>query len=99
MPDRPMSPRVRPIQFLAIACPMMTNPSVHITNEVARSLSAGMPSGSAIAPATAAGRNEIQIKGRAEMPRQQCGGVGADAKERRLRQRQQAGIADKQIEA
>ena len=52
MPDSPMSPRVRPIQFLAIACPMMTKPSVHITKDVARSLSAGMPSGSAIAPAS-----------------------------------------------
>ena len=52
MPDSPMSPRVRLIQFLAIACPMMTKPSVHITKEVARSLSAGMPSGNAMAPAS-----------------------------------------------
>ncbi|MET4689411.1 hypothetical protein ABIA13_003856 [Sinorhizobium fredii] len=47
-----MSPRVTEIQFLAIAWPMITNPSVHMTKEVARSRSAGMPSGSAQAPAS-----------------------------------------------
>ena len=51
MLDRPMSPRVTLIQFLATACPMMTKPSVHMTKEVARSRSAGMPSGRAIRPA------------------------------------------------
>ena len=47
MPDKPMSPRVKSIQFLAKACAITTKPSVHITNDVVRRRSAGMPSGKA----------------------------------------------------
>jgi len=47
-----MSPRVRSIQFFDTICAMTTMPSVHITNEVSRSRSAGMPSGNATSPAT-----------------------------------------------
>ena len=41
---------------------------------------------------------EIQVERRAEMDRQQRRRIGADTEERRLRQRQQAGIAEQQIE-
>ena len=50
-PDRPMSPRVRSIQFLATACAITTSPKVHITNDVARKRSAGIPKGKAISAA------------------------------------------------
>jgi hypothetical protein len=63
MPESPMSPRVSSIQFLATVCAMTTKPSVHITNEVARRRSAGMPSGSAIAAAMAAAANRLKTKG------------------------------------